>query len=269
MNFHFTSTKMNRYMPKDILLDCIDLSKSFWINKKEYKIFEKFNMQIEYGKVTCILGPSGCGKTTLLNIISQIDKDFSGNLEFKDSNLNVGYLFQEDLLLPWFTAYKNAILGIRFHKNNNHYRNNIDRLFSAFGLDDYKNHYPNELSGGMKQRISLIRTISSMPSLILLDEPFTALDLHQKLLIEKLIINEKIKNQQTLVFITHDIEQAIALGDRVVIINGSPAKIIHDEQIKFLTDSAGRDSIKVRQDSKFSTYFKSIYSVFNNGQKEA
>jgi NitT/TauT family transport system ATP-binding protein len=258
---------MTRYMPKNILIDCIDISKSFWNKNIEYKIFENFNLRIEFGKVTCILGPSGCGKSTLLNILARIDLEHKGIVAFKEVSVSLTYLFQEDLLLPWLTSYKNALLGIKFLENQNSYIDNVDRLFNSFGLSKYKNHYPSELSGGMKQRVSLIRTLSSKPSLILFDEPFTALDFHQKLKIEKMIIDEKREKNQTLVFITHDMEQAIALGDRVIVIEGQPAKIIHDEQIKFLSDNAGRDPIKVRQDSNFANYIKSIYSAFNNEKK--
>lgn len=254
---------MSRYIPDEILIDCVKVSKSFWNNNKEYKVFDKFDLQIEFGKVTCILGPSGCGKSTLLNIISNIDTEIQGDVLCRNDEMRISYLFQEDLLLPWLTAYKNALLGVKFIEHDSTHFDNINRLFEKFGLSKFVKYYPFELSGGMKQRVSLIRTLAALPNLVLFDEPFTALDFHQKLMIEKMIIDEKNERNQTLVFVTHDIDEAIALGDRVIVIGGQPAMQIYNQKIIFKSDISGRDPIKVREDPEFATFFKSIYSVFD------
>ncbi|MBN1416483.1 MAG: ATP-binding cassette domain-containing protein [Bacteroidales bacterium] len=255
---------MNSFIPNNILIDCINVSKTFINGNKSDIIFSDFNLQIEISKVTCILGPSGCGKTTLFNIISRLDSQHQGSVKYKNNYIQKSYLFQEDLLLPWLTAYQNAFLGIRFSQKRDNLEENIHRLFKVFGLEEFKNYFPSQLSGGMKQRVSLIRTLSAKPELIFFDEPFTALDFNHKLSIEKMIIKEKNELNQSLVFITHNIEEAIALGDRLVVLSGKPAKIIYDSQIIFNSDKAGRDPVKVRQDPKFSQYFKSIYHVFEN-----
>lgn len=256
---------MSEYLPKKYLIGCIDITKTYQNTEGDKTVFSSFNLNIEVDKVTCILGPSGCGKSTLINIISKLDKEIKGEVVYQKVNLRSSYLFQDNLLLPWLNAYQNAFLGIKFsNKYSNELKINIDHLFTAFGMKKYKKYYPKQLSGGMKQRVALIRALASKPNLIFFDEPFTALDFKQRLSIEKLIIQEKKLLKQTLIFITHNIEEAIALGDRVIVINGEPAKLIYDTNIHFDSDRAGRDPIKVRQDSKFSQYFKNIYSVFEN-----
>ncbi len=233
-----------------------NLSKAFFTkeNKKGIHVLNKLNISVEKGEILCILGPSGCGKTTLLNIIAGLDKQTSGN--FNVNTKKIGYMFQTPLLLPWRTVIKNITLGLEIQGNNiNSAIKRARSLLLNYGLLEFQNSYPYILSGGMKQRVALIRTIITEPEILLLDEPFASLDYEKKLSLEYDIYHIAKKKKITLSLVTHDIEEAIALADKIIVLSKRPATIISS----FNVDMKNKNPIERREDKDFRIYFKKIW----------
>ncbi|ONN27165.1 ABC transporter ATP-binding protein [Thermosipho affectus] len=197
-----------------MILKIENLNKSFG----SLKVLENIEFKIKRGEKITFLGPSGCGKTTLLRIIAGLEK-YSGKV--KKSFKKVGYIFQEPRLIPWKTVYEN----LKFVGKDDQ---KIKEVLISLDLFQFKDYYPAKLSGGMNQRINLARALIVKPEILLLDEPFSSLDIHIKW---KLIndINAQIKNRKiTTILVTHDIKEAISLSDRILILSNRPAKIIKE-----------------------------------------
>lgn len=234
-----------------------DLSKTYYDNNKEIKILNNINLIINKNIFYTIVGSSGCGKSTLLNIISGLDKNYNGNIYY-NNNLTIGYMFQKDLLLPWLTIKDNCSLGLKLQNKKD------DELvlyyLKKYNLLDYKDKYPNELSGGMRQRISLIRTLILKPDILLLDEPFSQLDYITKLKIEDDIYNIIKEEKITTIMVTHDISEAISLADKVIVLTNKPATIKYIYDIKLINKTNPKDN---RYDPNFKYYFDKIWNDLN------
>jgi ABC-type nitrate/sulfonate/bicarbonate transport system, ATPase component len=188
------------------------------------RVLDGISMKIQEGKITCILGPSGCGKSTLLNIISGIDKDYQGNVSgFNEKEIS--FVFQEDRLIPWLRTKDNIEIVLKKKYNAEERKELIYKYTSMMGIEKYLNFYPKELSGGMKQRVSLARALSFGGEIIIMDEPFKTIDVKNK---NKLIRDFKtIQNEEkkTVIFVTHDIDECLELGDEIYILTDKPTKI--------------------------------------------
>lgn len=202
-----------------------NITKKYHTLSKEIIALDNISLNIKDKEITSIIGPSGCGKSTILNIISGLDKYYLGIVKSNDK-LVIGYMMQTDNLLPWLTVYENAILGLKIKKINN--KENIkyvDDLLKKYDLYDFKNQYPNNLSGGMRQRLSLIRTLAIKPNILLLDEPLSKLDINSKAKtlddIYKIIKDLNI----TTILITHDITEAVTISDNIIVLTKRPGKI--------------------------------------------
>ena len=193
--------------------------------KRQNLIFKNIVLKIKKGEFNSIFGPSGCGKTTLLNMISGLDKNFEGSI---DAEKNVSYMFQSPSLFPWLTAIDNIKFPIRKNSNSNKIAND---LIKKVGLEKFKNQYPDKLSGGMQRRIALARAFASNPSVLLLDEPFISLDKKIANLLRKLLINLWKKNKPTVIFVSHDLDEAIELADRIFFLSSLPSKILLEYKI--------------------------------------
>ena len=173
---------------------------------------------------TCILGPSGCGKTTLLNIISgMLPADKGKVIGFE--NENIGFVFQEDRLIPWKSVYDNIDFVIRGKIDKKNRREIINKYLNLVGLEYYKDYYPNSLSGGMKQRISILRAFIYPSEILIMDEPFKSLDINTKEVVTKFFLNLKKSRDKTCIIVTHDIEEAAILGDNITIFTQKPTKV--------------------------------------------
>lgn len=238
------------------LIEIKNITKNYHTKEGEIEAIKDFNLELEKGQIISLVGPSGCGKSTLLSIISSLDSDYSGCILKKD-NLKIAYMLQNDALLPWLTIYENAILGLKINKLlTKDYLDYVDYLLEFYNLKEFKDNYPKSLSGGMKQRVALIRTLALKPDLLLLDEPFSALDQQSRLVISddvyKIMRNEK----KTVILVTHNIEEAIIFSDKVVVLSKRPAEIKNIVQIDILN----KDSIyERRKDSNFHKYFDTIW----------
>ena len=205
------------------ILEFKDVCKSFVDTKKETKVLENFNLKLLKNEKIAIVGPSGCGKSTILNIASGLLECDSGEII---KNANVGYMFQTDNLFEWRNIYKNITLGLEIkRKNLKEYSDRINDLLTKYGLIEFKDKHPSSLSGGMRQRISLIRTLVLNPDILLLDEPFSALDAQTKLMVNDDIYDIVTKENKSVIMVTHDIAEAIAFSDRVVVLTSRPSKV--------------------------------------------
>ncbi len=207
---------------------CSSISCSFG----NVKVFEDFDMLFPERKVTAVLGPSGCGKTTLLNLISGVIQADGGSVFLEQSegsgNSRIAYLFQEPRLLPWRTVRRNVEIVLEGIYERSRRRGLAEELLEAVGLADFADHYPHTLSGGMRQRVAVARAFAYPAQLMLLDEPFQALDLRLKLSLSGLFTGLWERDPRTSVFVTHDIQEALMLGDRIVVLSDRPARSIGD-----------------------------------------
>lgn len=231
----------------------LNISKSFG----QLNVFSNFEIKFEAGKIYSIVGQTGCGKTTLLNIISGVESPSSGDVKIsmKDS---LSYLLQENVMLPWRTLQENISLSLEVQqKYNGSKATAISDYINRFGLTGFEEYYPNALSGGMKQRAALIRCLITEPEIILLDEPFSNLDFDIKLKIQKELLAYQKRTNATVVIVTHDIEDAIALSDEVLVLTGKPATI--KSKMNIGLDLADKDPVLARKSEKFPNYFAKIW----------
>ncbi|WP_175640432.1 ABC transporter ATP-binding protein [Metabacillus schmidteae] len=224
---------------------------------------ENINLTIREGEFVSIIGPSGCGKSTLLKILANLEKPSSGEIKWeeKSSRDQIGFVFQDSTLLPWKNVLDNSLFPLKVKKMDT--RENLERveyLLKMAGLDSFKKAYPNELSGGMKQRVSIVRSLSFDPKVLLMDEPFGALDAmtRDKMNIElQRIWNE---TKKTVLFITHSINEAVFLSDRVVVMSPRPGRI---DKV-FTIDLKRPRTVDVRETLEFVKYVKEIREVLGN-----
>lgn len=190
------------------------------------KVLDGITLDIEEGKVTAILGESGSGKSTLLNIIAGKIKDFKGEIIFEAENKNgMSYIFQEDTLIPWKTVYDNLEFILKKKISKEEISLRIKKYLNMVGLNEIEREYPNSLSGGMKRRVGIARAFSFPSSYLFMDEPFEFLDIKIKNEIMEYFIKLQNVENKTVIFITHDIESAVSLGEKIVVFSNKPTKI--------------------------------------------
>jgi len=228
---------------------------------------EDINLQINEGEFVAIVGPSGCGKTTILSLVAGILKPSKGEVLVDNVNPSeksglTGYMFQRDHLFGWRNIYKNVILGLEIKKDKDkqHYAY-AKELLEKYGLAGFENSYPSELSGGMRQRVALIRTLVLRPSVLLLDEPFSALDFQTRLSVCD-DVSEIIRQEgKTAILVTHDLSEAISMADRVVVLTKRPAKI---KKIFKINLKEYGTPLKRREHPDFAKLFDKIWRELSN-----
>ncbi len=240
------------------LLELNHVYKTFFSNEGETKVIDDLSFNVKENEVVSLIGPSGCGKSTILNLVSKLEEENEGEIK---TNCEIGYMFQKDNLLPWLTVYKNIILGLEIKKKKT--KENEEYAYSLlekYGLKKFASYYPDELSGGMRQRVSLIRTLCLKPKLLLLDEPFSALDSQTRLFVQEdvksIILQEKLSS----LLVTHDISEAISLSERILVLSPRPLKI--KKEIKLDYNKEELPTLR-RKKENFSSYFNDIFNVLH------
>lgn len=185
-------------------------------------VLRNLNLSVKHGEFVVLVGPSGCGKTTLLNLLSGYIKPVSGNVEIHGI---IRTVYQEDGLFPWLTVAENINMGLRDIKTKTQQQKNFKELLELIHLQGFENHYPHQLSGGMRQRVELARALAGESDILLMDEPFSALDYQTRLRMRFELVRILAKRSRTVVFVTHDIEEAVQLADRVLVLSDRPAHI--------------------------------------------
>jgi NitT/TauT family transport system ATP-binding protein len=252
-------------------LHCKSISHAYIAKEDTKLVLNSINLGIEEGEFISFIGPSGCGKTTLLSIISGLLKQTDGKVllegeEITKPNDKIGYMLQQDYLFPWKTIAENVFVGLKVRnkltEENKQYALN---LLNEMNLNDVRNNYPSELSGGMRQRAALVRTLATKPKLLLLDEPFSALDFQTKLKLENLVSQTLKARKKTAILVTHDIGEAIAMSDRIYCLSANPGEIssIFDipKEVRMLSP------FDARQHVKYSELFQVIWQEMDAIEK--
>ena len=247
---------------KDIL-KIENISKTYQAKNGEVIALDNINFEVYEGELLSIIGPSGCGKSTLLSIIAGLEEKSAGEIYIDGQKIEkispkIGYMLQKDSLLEWRSIYKNVLFGLEIRHNvtkeNKAY---VEELLKKYNLYEFKDKYPSQLSGGMRQRVALIRTLAIKPKILLLDEAFSALDYQTRIMVTK-DIYKILKNEGiTAVMVTHDISESISMSDRIVVLSKRPAHVKQIHEIKFSLKN--RDPLNVRETPEFSKYFDSIW----------
>jgi NitT/TauT family transport system ATP-binding protein len=243
------------------ILNINDLSKTYHTKKCEIEALKNINFKIYEGDFIGIVGPSGCGKSTLLSILGNLEDITKGNIEKKE-DLKIGYMLQDDCLFPWLTIYENCLLGLKINKKlTKENIENVKNLLETYGLKDFINNYPKDLSGGMRQRVALIRTLALKPDLLLLDEPFSALDYQTRLSVSFDVLNIIKKEKKTLIIVTHDISEAISMCSKIIVLSKRPSTIKKIYNIDYQMDT--NNPIKSRSSKEFMNYYEKIWEDLN------
>ena len=248
-----------------------NLTKNYHTLSGETEALKDISFEVNEGEFISIVGPSGCGKSTILNIIAKLIDKSSGKItlngeEIKKGTDKIGYMFQNDNLFDWLTVWENVTLGLKIKKCMNRINLiKVENLLRSYQLYDFKDSYPRELSGGMRQRVALIRTLSVDPSILLLDEPFSALDYQTRLMVND-DVYKVIKNEnKSVILVTHDISEAIAMGDKVAVLSKRPSTIKNTYDID-LDLGSSKTPFKSRKVPAFQTYFDLLWKELDNNE---
>ncbi len=238
------------------ILHIKNLKKIYHTPNQEILAVKDFSFDVKEGEFVAIVGPSGCGKSTILSILCGLEEKSDGEITLKDDT-KIGYMLQQDSLFEWRNILDNCLLGLEINNNlNEESKNRVINLLNTYGLKDFIYSYPDNLSGGMRQRVALIRTLANNPNLLLLDEPFSALDYQSRLAISDDIYNILKKEKKTMIMVTHDIAEAISMCDKVIVLSNRPAVIKNIYEISLENKST---PINNRKDKNFYHYYDAIW----------
>lgn len=231
------------------------ISKKYQAKNGEIEALKDVCFSVEEGEFVSIIGPSGCGKSTLLSVIAGLEEKDSGEVYIDGQ---IGYMLQKDSLLEWRTIYNNVMLGLEIkHIKNKENEDYAKALLKKYHLYEFKDKYPTQLSGGMRQRVALIRTLATQPKILLLDEAFSALDYQTRIMVTKDVYSILKNENITALIVTHDISEAISMSDRVIVLTSRPASVKKIHAIDF--EMENRDPINCRENPKFSKYYDLLW----------
>jgi len=242
------------------LLSLNDVSLTYYTLSDETKALENVSFNVKQGEFLSVVGPSGCGKTTLLSLICGIISPTTGSISLKQ-NCKVGYMLQKDHLFEWRSIFRNIMLGPEIqHRNNDEYKAYATELMKKYGLYEFRNSFARRLSGGMRQRAALIRTLVMKPDLLLLDEPFSALDFQTRISVCDDVYSIIRKENKTALLVTHDISEAISMSDRIVVLSARPASVRYVYETGF---DKSQTPLMRREHPSFPAIFAKIHHAIN------
>lgn len=242
------------------------VSLTYQTDSGEVEALRDISFRVGDGELVSVVGPSGCGKTTVLSLIAGLVIPTKGEVLLNgknvgDTNSGVGYMLQRDSLLDWRTIYSNTMLGLEFcGKLSDESVQNVDKLLKTYGLWDFKDKYPRELSGGMRQRVALIRTLAIKPNILLLDEAFSALDYQTRLLVVDDVYSILRQENKSAIMVTHDIAEGISMADRVIVLSKRPGTIKQNIKLEFDKEVT---PLERRSLPEFQEYFNYIWKEFD------
>lgn len=251
------------------LLEFKNVNYFYQTKKDEIFALNKVNFTVEKEAFASLVGPSGCGKTTILSLTAGLLKPSSGEIlldgENKIDTKKIGYMFQKDFLFEWRTVWKNITLGIEIQnpKNKEEKFALAEELLKKYDLYGFKNQKPRSLSGGMRQRVALIRTLVLEPKLLLLDEPFSALDFQTRLSVCDDVYQIIKSEKKTALLVTHDISEALSMSNKIIVLSSRPATV----KDNIILELEGKTPLKKREDKKFAGLFDKIWSELTNDEK--
>lgn len=238
------------------ILSIKNISKEFETDDGSLLAIDDVSFDINVGEIVAVIGTSGCGKSTLLNIISGLETKSGGEIVFNKKDPRISYMLQNDALLPWRNVLKNATLGLELlNIEDNELVEKVKNYLCEYGLEDFMYKYPDSLSGGMKQRVALIRSLAIDPDILLLDEPFSALDYYTRIAIAEDVLSIIKKNCKTALIITHDIQEAISIADKIVVLSSRPSKVKKIYEVNI----PGSTIKEKRQQKEFLELYESIW----------
>jgi NitT/TauT family transport system ATP-binding protein len=244
------------------LLSIENVRKEYQVRGKKVLALDSVDLTIAEGEFVTVVGPSGCGKSTLLNLIVGLMRSSMGRIVFRGAPIEgittkIGYVTQKDNLLPWRTLIENVEIALEIRAIEKSARRvQAQNLIDQVGLSGFEDHYPHELSGGMRQRANIIRTLIYDPELILMDEPFGPLDAQTRIVLQDQLLKLWYASKKTIVFITHDLIEAITLADRVVLMSARPGRIKSIEEIAI---PRPRDVFKIHEDAQFRSAYERLW----------
>ncbi len=251
----------------DTILKVDRVSQTYQARNGEVTAIENVSFQVNEGEFISIVGPSGCGKSTLLSIIAGLEQPTHGAVRIEGEPVNgisgqIGYMLQKDNLLDWRTIWRNATLGLEIRGMlDEGSRERTMKLLKTYELYEFRNKYPSQLSGGMRQRAALIRTLAVNPQILLLDEAFSALDYQTRLTVTDDIYRILKREGKTTLMVTHDIPEAISMSDRIIVLSARPSVVKAVHQVAF--DQPGLSPLQRRNNPQFSRYFNLIWKELN------
>ncbi|MFB5067049.1 MAG: ABC transporter ATP-binding protein [Candidatus Wallacebacter cryptica] len=257
-------------MPK---LEIKDVSLRYHTIDGEIEALKDFNLSVNAKEFISIVGPSGCGKSTLLSLVAGLIKPTAGEVRLDGSPVvgttqKIGYMLQQDYLFEWRTILDNALLGLEvMRKNAPENTARVKQMLVDYGLSGFEHNYPQQLSGGMRQRVALIRTLAVEPEVLLLDEPFSALDYQTRLAVAEDVSRILCEYEKTIIMVTHDISEAISMADRVIVMTPRPGSVQSEHLIDFGPDCLERSPLKRRESPRFREYFSAIWKELNRNDR--
>lgn len=251
-------------------ISIFDLTKVFYKKENSVTALEKISLSIEDGEFVCLVGPSGCGKTTLLRILAGLETQSAGDFTIARSNEErplQSMVFQERGIIPWLTVEENVAFGLNMrHLPKSVVKERTAYFLNKVGLTKFAKMYPKELSGGMKQRVSIARAFANDPEILLMDEPFGALDEQNKYILQEELLSIWSETKKTVLFITHSIDEALFLSDRVLLMSSQPGKIVEEIQIDL---PRPRKLEEIRSNPIIAGKFIEIWSHLQNEVQES
>ncbi len=238
------------------LLSVQGVSKEFDVRGKKVLALDSLSLTVDEGEFVTVVGPSGCGKSTLLNLIVGLLQASSGRILFRNRAINginpeIGYVTQKDNLLPWRTLVQNVEIALEIRGvERGERKRHAEELIERVGLNGFEEHYPHELSGGMRQRANIVRTLIYDPELILMDEPFGPLDAQTRIVLQDQLLKLWSATRKTIIFITHDLIEAITLADRVVVMTSRPGRVKYTADVPI---ARPRDVYQIHESQQFRT----------------
>ena len=245
-----------------VFLSVENINLTYQSLESETKAIENISFTMDKGEFVSIVGPSGCGKSTLLSCIAGLTTPTSGKIRLEGKeiygvNPQIGYMLQTDNLFPWRNIYKNVMLGLEIqNKITEQNKAYVNHLLKKYGLWEFKDSYPSSLSGGMRQRAALIRTLAVRPALLLLDEAFSALDYQTRVNVSKDVYDILRSENQTMIMVTHDIPEAVSMSDRIIVLSKRPANISLIVKTPF---SKSRDTLAVRTTKGYADCYDTVW----------